>query len=149
MTSTGQTPTTTVPKTSAFFQNGEVRFVLADLDSSISVNFQIRFDVHGGTAPQLVLPSVDANPGLPARIMVGPVPQPQQTMPTAPVPTATSMMGLSSDMPYLYVVDQRQLSGGRVIGRGQVLRITPRVSDTAPIPAYEGYAAGGKYFPIQ
>jgi hypothetical protein len=134
---------------SAVFQNRELRFVLTDLQKLIPDGFQIRFEVHGGLSPQTVIPSVDAIPGLPARIVLGPVPQPRQGEAGAPILSDPPDVGWFSDLPYMFVVDQRQVSGGRLVGRGQILRITPRETDTIPVAAFESFAAGGQYFPIQ
>jgi hypothetical protein len=145
---------------SVLFQNNELRLVMTDLQKPFSQTTQIRFDVNGGVAPQVVASSLDAVPGLPARLLVGPVPMPEQT--TAgiaatclAVPGTDDMpgpcsVGRGSDMPYMFVVDQRQISGGRAGVRGQILRITPRISETtSPVAGFESFANGGRYFPIQ
>jgi len=135
----------------------ETLALMTDLQKPFSQTTQIRFDVNGGVAPQLVAPTLDAVAGLPARLLVGPVPMPQQTddgiaatclaMPGMSGPCA---VGRGSDMPYMYVVDQRQVSGGKAGVRGQILRITPRLSETtSPIAGFESFANGGRYFPVQ
>ncbi len=133
---------------SALFQNTELRFVLTNLQKRISATTEIRFSVHGGVAAQSVLPSNDASPGLPSRLLLGPVPQPAQDS-AATFPGSDRNPERYSDLPYLFVVDQRQYTPGRLGVRGQILRITPRISDNAPYPGFEGFVAGGRYFPIQ
>lgn len=143
---------------SVLFQNNEVRFVLTDLQKPFSQTTQIRFDVNGGVAPQVVSPAVDAVPGLPARLVLGPVPAPNQTedgvaatcLGTSGKDDPTCISGRGSEMPYMYIVDQRQIVGGRAGARGQILRVAPRISEsTAPIPGVESFTASGRYFPIQ
>jgi hypothetical protein len=56
---------------------------------------------------------------------------------------------LPSELPFLFVVDQRTNGGGRLATRGQILRIAPRISDTAPTPGYESALTSNSYFPIQ
>ncbi|MES1172474.1 MAG: hypothetical protein ABUL77_04490 [Bacteroidota bacterium] len=139
---------------SAFFENSELRFLLTDLQKSMASTSQIRFEVHGGVNPQFVTPSVDAQPGLPARLLLGPIPQPPQPQDQvgAKVPTCLpdeSCAGAWSDLPYLFVVDQRAFASGRVGVRGQILRITPRLAEGVPVAGFEGFSTGGRYFPIQ
>jgi hypothetical protein len=141
---------------SVVFQNNELRFVMTDLEKPFSETTQIRFDVHGGISPQLVVPAVDAAAGLPARLVLGPVPMPAQTaegLGATCLSDPTLCAGArGSDLPYMYIVDQRQVVNTRAgVGvRGQILRVTPRVSaTTAPLPGVESFTAGGRYFPIQ
>jgi hypothetical protein len=135
---------------SAVFQNTELRFVLTDLQKEFTGPLQIQFTVNGGISQQQVFPSSDATPGVPARILVGPVSSADQTPPWCSFGTMDcSGPGRYSELPYLYVVDQRQFSGGRLGARGQILRITPRVSPTAPFAGFETFAGSGSYFPIQ
>jgi hypothetical protein len=154
------TPITTGPcnpiesTVSAVFQNTELRFVLTNLEKQFTDPLLIQFNVNGGFAPQSVFTSSDALPGLPGRILLGPVSSADQTMPVIPVCPAEAMgvcpnPGHLSDLPYLFVVDQRSYINGRLGPRGQMLRITPRISPTAPYAGFEGFASSGRYFPIQ
>jgi hypothetical protein len=153
------TPITTGPcnpvdsVVSVVFQNTELRFVLTDVQKQFTDPLLIQFNVNGGFAAQSVFTSSDALPGLPARILLGPISSADQTMPVAPACTPEMMdncvLGRSSDLPYLFVVDQRAYSGGRLGPRGQILRITPRISATAPYAGFEGFTASGRYFPVQ
>jgi hypothetical protein len=145
----------TVKTANVWFQNGEVRFVLENFDQPFPFTgiTQMTFDVHGGLAPLQVAPLVDAAPTLPSRIIVGPVSALQQVGELTPNldsgfidPTLMTAIP-ESDFPYLYVVDQRQYSAGRLIGRGQLLRLHPRVSSIAP--GFEGISTSNSYFPIQ
>ena len=136
-----------IPTYSALFQNREIRFVLTNLETIVGDPVQIRFTVDGGTVAQVVPVAVDSAVGLPARIKLGPVPSTDQTLEFA-VPDP-SLMVLPSDLPYLFVVDQRNSTTGRAATRGQLLRITPRQSDTSPVPAYQSAVDSNSYFPIQ
>jgi len=130
---------------SALFQNREIRFVLTNLDTIVGDPVQIRFTVDGGTVSQVVPVAVDSAVGLPARIKLGPVPSVDQSVELV-APAAPALL---SDLPYLFVVDQRNNTTGRSATRGQVLRITPRQSDTSPVPAYQSVVDSNSYFPIQ
>lgn len=134
-----------IPVYSALFQNREIRFVLTNLDTIVGDPVQIRFAVDGGTVAQLVPTAVDSAVGLPARIKLGPVPSVDQSVDlVAPMGGA-----LLSDLPYLFVIDQRNNTIGRSATRGQLLRIAPRQSDTSPVPAYQSAVDSNSYFPIQ
>jgi uncharacterized membrane protein YgcG len=134
-----------LPTYSALFQNREIRFVLTNLETIVGDPVQIRFAVDGGTVAQVVPAAVDSAVGLPARIKLGPVPSVDQTVDQTPPPADI----LPSDLPYLFVIDQRNNATGRAATRGQVLRITPRQSDTSPVPAYQSAVDSNSYFPIQ
>jgi len=138
---------TGIPTYSALFQNREIRFVLTNLETIVGDPVQIRFTVDGGTVGQVVPVAVDSAVGLPARIKLGPVPATDQTLDFA-IPDP-SLMVLPSDLPYLFVVDQRNSITGRSATRGQLLRIAPRQSDTSPVPAYQSAVDSNSYFPIQ
>lgn len=131
---------------SALFQNREIRFVLTNLDTVVGDPVQIRFAVDGGTVAQVVPVAVDSAVGLPARIKLGPIPSVDQSVDLV---TPSMPPALLSDLPYLFVVDQRNNAGGRSATRGQLLRITPRQSDTSPVPAYQSTVDSNSYFPIQ
>lgn len=144
------------PTYSAVFQNREIRFVLTNLETTIGDTVQIRFTVDGGSIGQQVAVAGDSAIGLPARVVVGPVPASDQTLdPIKPTPMPIGSMPadlpyyLPSDLPFLFVVDQRTNSGGRLATRGQILRVAPRISDTAPTPGYESALTSNSYFPIQ
>ncbi|MEO8212342.1 MAG: hypothetical protein ABI560_04080, partial [Myxococcales bacterium] len=149
----GQTGPLVVPTVSAVFQNTELRFILTDLQKAFSQSLEIQFTVSGGFTPQMVLTSSDATPGLPASIVLGPVPSMKQTADGTPICdpqcAGSDQPGLFSDLPYLFVVDQRQYVGGRLGTRGQILRITPRISDATRYPGFETFAGSGSYFPVQ
>lgn len=148
------TPTGTV---SALFQNSEIRFVLTNMQTTVGDPVQISFTVDGGTGPQQVASSIDVSLGLPARIVVGPVSSADPSIPLPIPPTSGdgfdgfNLNPLVSNMPYLFVIDQRQLIGGRVGVRGQLARIAPRIinTTTSPIAAFDGFASSNQYFPIQ
>jgi len=131
---------------SALFQNREIRFVLTNLDTIVGDPVQIRFTVDGGTVAQMVPVAVDSAVGLPARIKLGPIPSVDQSVDLV---APTNPPALLSDLPYLFVIDQRNSTTGRSATRGQVLRITPRQSDTSPVPAYQSAVDSNSYFPIQ
>jgi len=128
----------------AMFRNRELHFGLTNLERPPSGIFQIRFDVHGGFQAQTVAipPTVELT--MPARIILGPFDAANY---------ATSTM---SEVPYLFVVDQRRL--GRAQGggptRGQLLRIHPLgYAITTPVtgnqPWFEDLSHSANQFPIQ
>jgi hypothetical protein len=140
-----------------WFQNQELRFVFTSFELAFPPTLQISFDVHGGIAPMQVVTLLDATPTLPSRIITGPVSALEQIGPAGMVNAPAmvvdpdnpgAMLGFpASKLPYLYVVDQRQYAGGRLIGRGQVLRLHPRVASI--IPGFEGVNLSNHYFPVQ
>jgi len=136
------------PTYSALFQNREVRFVLTNLETTTGDTVQLRLGVNGGSLGQQISVAVDSAIGLPARVVVGPVPAADQTV-DPPVPLPAEAGYLPSDLPYLFVIDQRSSAGGRLASRGQILRIAPRIADTAPVPGYQSGQTSNSYFPIQ
>ncbi len=109
----------------AFFANPQFRGVLTNLDQYFGDDVVVRLNVEGSFFPS----RVDAryvNLGLGARLVTGP-----QRLPTVPYQ-------------YLFVVDQgRATTGG---GRGQIMRIAPRVSGGLP---YFDSQYSQSTFPIQ
>jgi len=144
----GTAALTAGPTFSALFQNREIRFVLTNLETTTGDTVQLRLGVNGGSVGQQVAVAVDSAIGLPARVVVGPVPAADQTLDlTVPLPVEAGY--LPSDLPYLFVVDQRSSAAGRLASRGQILRIAPRIADTAPMPGYQSGQTSNSYFPIQ
>ena len=85
-----------------------------------------------GFAAQTVVTSSDATPGLPAqhRPRTSTVDEANLARRRHLRPAMRRRPARPfSDLPYLFVVDQRQFVGGRLGTRGQILRITPRISD--------------------
>jgi hypothetical protein len=144
-------------ETDVWFQNQELRFVLTGIDQPFPNTVQMSFDVHGGIAPMQVVTLLDATPTLPARLLIGPVSALEQLGPagmdnppaeiTDPSNPGAMLSFPASKLPYLYVVDQREYAAGRLIGRGQVLRLHPRVASLTP--GFEGVSLSNHYFPIQ
>src|SRR2546423_3516900 len=63
-------PTGTPPShVRALFRNGQIGFVLANLDRGPAGQFTTVFDVHGGFSPQLVQDPVTVEVSMPARIV--------------------------------------------------------------------------------
>ena len=128
--------------TRALFQNAEVRFILSNLEQPFADATEIRFDVHGGFRPHSVaIPPDTIDIGMPARILVSPLPALD-----GPAPDPNRV----HELPYLFVVDQRRL--GRTRGstptRGQVLRIHPQ-GPFQRQPIYQDFSASGGLYPIQ
>jgi hypothetical protein len=149
VTGTTCSPSTSV--VSAVFQNTELRFVMTNLQKQFTDPLLIQFNVSGGFSAQTVVTSSDALPGLPATILLGPISSADQSLAVCPEESKDLCVNPSrlSDLPYLFVVDQRAYSNGRLGPRGQILRITPRISSTAPYAGFEGFTSSGRYFPIQ
>jgi hypothetical protein len=131
----------------ALFRNRELQFMMTNLEQPPSNVFQIRFDVHGGFQPQLVTIPSTVEVTMPARIVLGPFDSNQQT-----TGTTTDL----AEIPYLFVVDQRELgrSQGGGPARGQLLRINPRgYAITTPAvgaqPWFEDLTHSTNLFPIQ
>jgi hypothetical protein len=129
----------------ALFRNREIQFVMTNLEQPPSGLFQISFDVHGGFQPQTVAIPSTVEVTMPTRLVLGPFDSNPQTG-----------TGLTPEVPYLFVVDQRRL--GRTQGggptRGQLLRIHPRgEAITSPVvgaqPWYEDLSHSANLFPIQ
>lgn len=126
---------------SAVFQNTQLKFILSDLNRPLENTTEIRFEAHGGYGSQQVVPAVDAAISLPARLLVGPVP-------ALDVGATVDGGGTASlELPYLFIVDQRQISGARTTSRGQIMRVHPRADGIEP--RLEGISASNRYFPIQ
>jgi hypothetical protein len=132
----------------ALFRNGQIGFVLANLDRAPSAQFVSTFDVHGGFSPQVVQDPVTVEVSMPARIVYGPIDAVKQLSPWTDVTTEER---------YLFVVDQRRLgrAQGGAATRGQLLRIHPLGytstvgSATGLQPIFEDYNTSGGVFPIQ
>ncbi|HEX2657730.1 MAG TPA: hypothetical protein VHU40_05640 [Polyangia bacterium] len=138
------------PTYSALFQNREIRIVLTNLEKTSGDTVRIQFGVNGGAVAQQVGPAIDSAIGLPARILLGPVPSTDQTLALmGPNTMADPLAGPLYDMPFLYVIDQRPSAVGRSPSRGQILRISPRTTDSTPLPGYQSGTASNSYFPIQ
>jgi hypothetical protein len=141
------TPNTIPTHVKARFRNRELHFVMTNLDHGPSGIFQIRFDVHGGFQAQQVAIPPTVEVAMPARILLGPF--------DAANPAA-GKTGATSEVPYLFVVDQRRLGRSQGGGptRGQLLRIHPRgFAVTLPVagnqPWYEDLSHSQNLFPIQ
>ena len=134
-------------KKQVWFQNQELRFVLENFEKPFGNTVQITFDVHGGLSPLQVSTLIDGTPSLPARILVGPVSAVEQTEENLSQLRGADANAILPELPYLYVIDQRQYSSGRLVGRGQLLRIQPRVSGVSA--GFEGVSTSNHYFPIQ
>jgi hypothetical protein len=127
------------------FQNAEIRFLLTHLDEPTTDITQIRFDVHGGFAPDLVVIPTTIDIEMPARIVVSPFDSQGQL----------ADRSATHELPYLYVVDQRRLgraSAGVGPTRGQFLRINPRKANSDGsnlFPVYDEPDTTGGLWPIQ
>jgi hypothetical protein len=129
----------------ALFQNTQVAFVVANLDRGPSTLLDLRFDVRGGFSPQTVIQQSTIEISAPARIVLGPIDSSPQDG------------SVSSEVPYLFVVDQRRLGVGLGGGptRGQLLRIHPRgqlstlTSTQGLLPIFDDYTRSGGLFPVQ
>jgi hypothetical protein len=131
----------------ALFRNREVQFIVANLERPPSGVFQMHFDVHGGFQPQIVAIPGTVEVAMPARLILGPF---DSAVQTGTPGTATS------EVPYLFVVDQRRLGRSQGGGptRGQLLRINPRgLVIATPVagaqPWFEDLAHSGNLFPMQ
>ncbi len=134
------------PPFRVLFQNREIRFILGKFEDFAGNSDLITFDVHGGFLPdQVVLPTtIDIN--TPNRIVVGPIDS----------QTQVADLGPTSELPYLFVIDQRRLgSAAAGVGatRGQVLRINPRRATTTNtsslVPIYDDPVSTSNLWPIQ
>lgn len=128
------------------FQNREIRFILGKFEEFAGNSDTLTFDVHGGFVPdQVVLPTtIDIN--TPNRIVVGPIDS----------QTQVADLGPTSELPYLFVIDQRRLgSAAAGVGatRGQILRINPRRATTTNtsslVPIYDDPVSTASLWPIQ
>jgi hypothetical protein len=134
------------PPFRVLFQNRELRFILGKFEDFAGNADLVTFDVHGGFLPdQVVLPTtIDIN--VPTRIVVGPIDS----------QTQVADLGPTSELPYLFVIDQRRLgSAAAGVGatRGQVLRINPRRATTTNtsslVPIYDDPLSTANLWPIQ
>jgi hypothetical protein len=132
------------PHVKSMFRNREFHFGMTNLERPPSGTFQIRFDVHGGFQAQQVAipPTVEVT--MPARIILG------------PFDAANFATSKTSEVPYLFVVDQRRLGRSQGGGptRGQLLRIHPLgYAITSPVagnqPWFEDLSHSANQFPIQ
>ena len=121
--------------------------MVTNLERPPSGTFQLRFDAHGGFQAQTVAIPSTVEVTMPARLVLGPFDANPQTAATG-TPT--------SEVPYLFVVDQRRLGRSQGGGptRGQLLRIQPRgfvISSPAAgaQPWYEDLSHSANLFPIQ
>jgi hypothetical protein len=133
----------------ALFRNTEIQFMMTNLEKSPAGFMQLRFDVNGGFRPQVVALPGTVEVSMPARIVLGPFDAEVQEDAFTKTPTP-------SEIPYIFVVDQRRL--GRTQGggptRGQLLRINPvgfQITTPSPglQPWYEDFQHSGSLFPIQ
>jgi len=129
---------------SALFQNEQVRFILTDLDKTVDDSAVLNFQVQGGFAGQLIVPtSYDAEVDLPARIVTSPISG------VGHIPGDNLSLSNESDRPMLFVVDQRRTSRSSLGAvRGQLVRIRPDYGDSL-VPLYEGFSLSGSYYPLQ
>ena len=138
--------TTLGPPFRALFQNRELRFILANLESYFSDSVQITFDVHGGFLADTVFVPGTIDVEMPTRIVTSPIDSQSQLFDQS----------ATTEIPYLFVVDQRRLgrvSAGVGATRGQVLRINPRRAYTTDVnsllPIYEDPSLSVNLWPIQ
>ena len=118
---------------------------MTNLERPPTGTFQIRFDVHGGFQAQTVAIPSTVEVTMPARLVLGPFDSSPQTG-----------AGTTSEVPYLFVVDQRRLGRSQGGGptRGQLLRIHPRgFAISSPVPGaqpwFEDLSHSANLFPIQ
>jgi hypothetical protein len=130
----------------ALFQNRELRFVLANLESYFGDSVQITFDVHGGFQADTVLAPGSVQLDAPARLVVSPIDSQSQA----------SDLSATHELPFLFVVDQRRLSRASLgVGptRGQVLRVYSRRSTGTNVnnllPVYDDLTSSGGLWPVQ
>jgi len=127
------------------FQNTELRLIISHLQESTPDIAAIKFDVHGGFAPDSVGIPATIDIGLPARIVVGPFDSQAQL----------ADQSVTHELPFLFVVDQRRLgraAAGVGATRGQILRINPRKANSdgsSLLPIYDEPDTTGNHWPIQ
>jgi hypothetical protein len=124
----------------AFFQNPQIRFVLANLDTYAGDLLAIHFELQYGFVPQVVqIPSYEVLLTMGTRIVVGPTKTPESPIRKDPDKTIF--------YPYLYVVDQgaTALTPG---SKGQVLRINPRAQNNE-IVSFDTTYSGSTPFQLQ
>ncbi len=121
----------------AYFANPEIRFVVTNLEEYVGDAASIRFVLTGGFVPETVS-ARNVFVGMPERIVTGPVK-------LAPFGSARTVW----PYPYLFVVDQGRISNNG--GRGQILRITPRLptgSNAGAVGQFDSIFSSST-FPIQ
>jgi len=127
------------------FQNTELRLIISHLQESTPDIAAIKFDVHGGFAPDSVGIPATIDIGLPARIVVGPFDSQAQL----------ADQSVTHELPFLFVVDQRRLgraAAGVGATRWQILRINPRKANSdgsSLLPVYAEPDTTGNHWPIQ
>lgn len=124
----------------AFFQNPQIRFVLANLDQYAGDLLAIHFELQYGYIPLTVqIPSYEVLMTMGTRIITGPLKTPESPI----VHDLTQPISY----PYLYVVDQGRtaLTPG---SRGQVLRINPRAGSNE-IASFDTTLSGSTPFQLQ
>ena len=125
----------------AFFQNPQIRFVLANLDKYAGDLVSIHFELRYGFIPFTVqTPYSEVLLTLGTRILTGPSKTPESPIRRTPITDYFTY-------PYLYVVDQ-----GRSLltpsSRGQVLRINPRAGSNE-IATFDTTISGSTPFQLQ
>jgi hypothetical protein len=124
----------------AFFQNPQIRFVLANLEQYAGDLLAIHFELQYGYVPLTVqIPSYEVLLTMGTRIVTGPLQTPE-----SPIRHDTTQ---AFSYPYLYVVDQGRtaLTPG---SRGQVLRINPRAG-SSEIASFDTTLSGSTPFQLQ
>jgi hypothetical protein len=126
----------------AFFQNPQIRFVLANLDQYMGDLLAIHFELQYGFVPLTVQPSYDVLLTMGARIIVGPTKTPE-----SPIRQKSGDKSGDTSFPYLYVVDQGRtyLTPG---SRGQVLRINARAG-SSEVVTFDTTYSGSTPFQLQ
>jgi len=126
----------------AFFQNPQIRFVLANLDEYAGDLLSIHFELQYGFVPFTVqTPSYEVLLTLGTRILTGPTKTPESPIRQQNPPTNFI------SYPYLYVVDQGR-SALTPESRGQVLRINPRAGSNE-IATFDTTISGSTPFQLQ
>ncbi len=126
----------------AFFQNPQIRFVLANLDEYAGDLLSIHFELQYGFIPLTVqIPSYEVLVTLGTRILTGPTKTPESPIRLQNPPTSFV------SYPYLYVVDQGR-SALTPASRGQVLRINPRAGSNE-IATFDTTISGSTPFQLQ
>lgn len=126
-----ETPVTDVLHTKALFRNQQLRFMLTNLETFAGDANLIRFDVSGGFVPDLARPRDDILFTVPVRMVTGPTATPQ-----SPVSQPSMVKTYHPYYPYLYLIDQGR-TGTASGGRGQILRLNPRVGGQNQLPFFD------------
>jgi hypothetical protein len=132
----------TRPTILAFYENPQIRFVLADLEQYAGdlVSIQFTFQSIYGYSPSTVpMPRYEIQLTLPIRILTGPTMTPESPI--------RSNAANPFSYPYIYVVDQGRtaLTPG---SRGQVVRINPREGGNE-LATFDTAISGGSPFQLQ